>query len=607
MNVRGERILIFGDSLTAHSSATPAIWEVNAGSSRVSSVPGDLLGSLLMEQGAAAVRTDGRVSRSARNFWEREAAQPILSADAGWGPTKVVIMLGTNDVGMDPAKTRQGMMALRDVFKTAGAEVWAIGPFHSSKPPAGVAAVVAIMQDVFGVRFLDGRPFSELAQHSSDGLHYTAAGARTLALALADGLVSKAGPAKLFGTAAIGLLGALAAVGAGMLWMRRDRPLLDGAAPTGIEVVNGRRFMGSAHELARQGFTPIPCKGGYDEKGIARCWGKPIDAESEEIDEGEDGEGELAGPGLGASETSEEVIDHVAAHWTRLLKAKKTTAAELQDEIRESKAQFAKLAKRVPKAVTAPGYAEACRMLEHTWTEVRGRELALVKGAKKPDGNTPRPTACPPPMVLQYQDREPMSKADAAYDDAITWGDKDVPPKPAGFDARAAARAERKVKGKEEWAAYQARGLWGPAGPAEDAEDDAEEDKDWLAPDWMERLNARTARRHKPLIDALEAHPAVIVDAAGGRKLLLIKSAEMSNPEEGAVRVTVFDEDGPMMHVTKATLAPIATELSQDWRPQVITPADDDAVMAFTSTERFARGAAEVARMQRVNAGLEPY
>lgn len=446
MNVRGERILIFGDSLTAHSSATPAVWEVNAGSSRVSSVPGDLLGSLLMEQGAAAVRTDGRVSRSARNFWEREAAQPILSADVAWRPTQVVIMLGTNDVGMDPAKTRQGMIALRDVFKAAGADVWAIGPFHSSKPPAGVAAVVEIMRSVFGVRFIDGRPLSELAQHSSDGLHYTSAGARTLALALADGLISKPTPAKIFGTAALGLLGAIAAVGVGVLWMRRERPLLDGAAPTGIEVVNGRRFMGSANELVRQGFTPIPCKGGYDEKGIARCWGQPIDAASEEVDEGDDDD--------------------------------------------------AVMIKRIP--------------------------------------------------------------VDAKLD-----------------------------------------------GPAEDAEDEAEEDKDWLADDWMERLNARTARRHKPLIDALEAHPAVIVDAAGGRKLLLIRSAEMSNPERGAVRVTVFDEDGPMMHVTKAAIAPIATELSQDWRPQTITPADDEAVMAFTSTERFAAGAAAVARMQRVNAGLE--
>jgi len=93
MNARGERILIFGDSLTQHASGGNPVWDVNAGSNRSSSAPGDLLASLLLEQGAAAVRTNALVSRSAYNFWSREPAQQLIQDDLAWRPTKIIFVL----------------------------------------------------------------------------------------------------------------------------------------------------------------------------------------------------------------------------------------------------------------------------------------------------------------------------------------------------------------------------------------------------------------------------------------------------------------------------------------------------------------------------------
>jgi hypothetical protein len=59
MNVVGERIVIFGDSLSHHGADdAPEIWDVNAGSNRASSAPGDILASMLLEAGAQAVRID---------------------------------------------------------------------------------------------------------------------------------------------------------------------------------------------------------------------------------------------------------------------------------------------------------------------------------------------------------------------------------------------------------------------------------------------------------------------------------------------------------------------------------------------------------------------
>jgi len=412
MNARGERILIFGDSLTRHTSGE--VWNVNAGSMRSSSAPGDLLASLLAEQGAAAVRTNARVSRSAWNFWGREAAGDLIAADLAWKPTKVIVMLGTNDVGIDPRKVRDAFTAIRDAYRGAGAEVWAIGPFISNKPPAGVQIVVKTMASVFGMRFIDGRPLSELAQRAGDGLHYTAAGARTLSLILADTLVRKVSPTTVMKGLGWGLLGIGVALVAGYTVHRKGLYTLNG---DGAEAV------------------------GVDEDDV-------IDAEFTELG------------------------------------------------------------------------------------DVRG---LLAAG----------------PGELEGFLRAPSMKPEL-----------------------------------------------------EGAADDDDDDENFGKDDWFERIAAKSAARKAGMREALAKHDAVFI-THGTRKILLVKTPEMSNPEEGSIRVMSFDADGPIGHTTRKTLDKIADELTDDWHPDVIEPATMAEVDAFTGTEQFARGSEAVIAVQKANAGLK--
>mgnify|MGYP000997312859 CR=1 FL=1 len=230
MNVRGERIIVFGDSLSAHPGSAE-IWDVNAGSNRSSSAPGDLVASLLAEQGAQAVRVNARVSRSAWNFWGRENTAALLASDRAFAPTKVVVILGTNDVGLNAKLDSESFAKLRDAYKAMGAEVWAVGPFaNTALPPAGVEQVVATMHDVFGSRFIDGRPISVLIHPGGDGVHYPAASARALALAITDAVITKFSPSTIWMTLGLSAAGVVGAVLVGMVWKRRKQGLLGDAS-----------------------------------------------------------------------------------------------------------------------------------------------------------------------------------------------------------------------------------------------------------------------------------------------------------------------------------------------------------------------------------------
>jgi lysophospholipase L1-like esterase len=212
MNARGERILIFGDSLTQHASGQ-TVWDVNQGAQRAHSAPGDLLASLLHDQGAV-VRTNALVSRSAVNFWTREPAQSLIAADLAWRPTKIVFVLGTNDVGLAPGADEAAFARLRDAYKASKAELWAIGPFTNRQPAASVAPVQATMRKIFGSRFIDGRPISTMISPGSDGIHYTPQGARLLALNMADALLSTSPIKPWLGVA----IGAAVVIGAGLVY-----------------------------------------------------------------------------------------------------------------------------------------------------------------------------------------------------------------------------------------------------------------------------------------------------------------------------------------------------------------------------------------------------
>lgn len=289
MNIRGERILIFGDSLSHHGADNaPEVWNVDAGSNRASSAPGDLLASMLLERGAAAVRTDARVGRSAMNFYSRENAQQLLSDDVAWAPTKVVVMLGTNDIGRSLDGTRTAMTAIRDAFKGAGAEVWAIGPplfvGASEALNGGANAVIDIMKSVFGGRFVDARYPTEqagaLQNRAKDGVHFTAASARPMAETLTQTLSAKISPTVWWTIGAI----AAGAGGAYVAWRMvsarlRKRGTTASIGDIDINILrheNKWMKIGSMPKAA--GYKQIPCKSGLDKRGDGifrvRCWSK---------------------------------------------------------------------------------------------------------------------------------------------------------------------------------------------------------------------------------------------------------------------------------------------------------------------------------------------
>jgi hypothetical protein len=107
--------------------------------------------------------------------------------------------------------------------------------------------------------------------------------------------------------------------------------------------------------------------------------------------------------------------------------------------------------------------------------------------------------------------------------------------------------------------------------------------------------------RQKRLHQALLKHPAIVVTDSTGRKTLLLQSGEMSNPSEGAHRVTMFWTDGPSGHITRKSIMRLAQDLSRDLSPVKIEPATDAEVMAWMDTAEYHEGSKRVLEMQRRN------
>jgi len=230
MNVSGERVLLFGDSLSHHGSdGDPEIWDVDAGSDRLASAPGDLLASMIAEAGATAVRIDANVGRSAHNFWNTPHARfqqndpaSLIASDQQFAPTKVIVMLGTNDAdsgAIDPA----AMAQIRDSFPTA-TEILAIGPpiFADANLNAKVDQVYAMLNDVFGGNVIDARPLSSTDNRAGDGVHFQPQGASDFATQLAPQVLAvfpSTQRALLWIAIAVGILGA--GVAAYWFWSRR--------------------------------------------------------------------------------------------------------------------------------------------------------------------------------------------------------------------------------------------------------------------------------------------------------------------------------------------------------------------------------------------------
>lgn len=268
MNARGERVLIFGDSLThAGSDNGPEIATVTADMTTGSS-PGTILGALLAQQGAVAVQTDSRVGRSAVNFFGREDAASLFAADQAFAPTQVIVFLGTNDIGMDPISTANAMNQIKSTYESMGAKVWAIGPVNYVAPGDGLNeaadTVFNTMKSVFGTRMLDARPLTINVSRASDGVHFGPESAQQTALNLADGILSL-NPLNFWPTLLIGLgvMGA-AVVGLSMYRKKQGQPLF------GLNTVSDKEYWASmkARAIPISSTTPQPPKGGRKLRGV---------------------------------------------------------------------------------------------------------------------------------------------------------------------------------------------------------------------------------------------------------------------------------------------------------------------------------------------------
>ena len=198
MNIQGERILVFGDSISHHGAdGDPEIWDVNLPSNRPSSTPGDLLASMLLENGAQAVRIDANVSRSAINFWtggakyQFNSGAALIANDQGFAPTQLVVFLGTNDLGLDPNADAAAFTQIRNSFPNA--EAWAIGPpiFADATRNAQAQVVYNTLQNVFGAdHVIDSRPLTSTTGRTADGVHFQASSAPGVAANLLNALAA---------------------------------------------------------------------------------------------------------------------------------------------------------------------------------------------------------------------------------------------------------------------------------------------------------------------------------------------------------------------------------------------------------------------------------
>ena len=196
MDVKGQRILIVGDSLShVGADAAPNVVELPRGTKAAGAAPGFYLGAMLLDHGAEAVRINAKVGRSAASLLSNEGGAQLIAQDATWRPSKVIVMLGTNDTQRDLAKTEAAMLTIANAYRESGAEVWGVGPFvyvgRGAVLNAPADRVATLMQQIFGPTFIDARPLSITDARAGDGIHFTAASAPLQAQTIAQALLAK--------------------------------------------------------------------------------------------------------------------------------------------------------------------------------------------------------------------------------------------------------------------------------------------------------------------------------------------------------------------------------------------------------------------------------
>lgn len=120
----------------------------------------------------------------------------------------------------------------------------------------------------------------------------------------------------------------------------------------------------------------------------------------------------------------------------------------------------------------------------------------------------------------------------------------------------------------------------------------------------VERFRADKRARHGEVLRAIRSAPvAIVMTDRAGRETLAIVTREMSRPDEGPWRASIFWHDGPVGHVSRKTLGAIASELASDYAPVSVRVTNDAEVVAWTNTKEFADGARAVAETMAWNEG----
>ena len=318
-----------------------------------------------------------------------------------------------------------------------------------------------------------------------------------------------------------------------------------------VDIVDGKRHDGDTNALIRRGYREVPCTSGL--KNQARCWSK--------------GKGLMGGYFKTDRERSEEYLTDGRFKRIKAGRTRQGTAYEIYGG---------------PNGIYSVRDAD-------TLKEIGTAYLATDWGA---DGANNGPAD-----YLSVVRIDPAFKRQGIATTLYSAIERDtgrkLRPSPVAQSEDAKAFWAKRGLGRS-----RGKGLKGAAD--DDDEDDA---PDFGEDSWFDRLRAKLGAKRQGIRDAFKASPAIIVTQTDGRETLVIKTGEMQNPEDGPERVTFFWKDGPVGHATRKTTEELIEEVSG--YGSTARPATDAEVMAWTSTDEFAEGAARVAAVQRANAGLK--
>jgi hypothetical protein len=199
MNIQGTDFTILGDSHTAWESKDMAA----AGSGTINPM-GRLIGGYLMDHGASHVRILGWRGLSGYHYIKYDGGAAELASqltrEDNAGKSKVlIVILGTNDIGLAAGPVEAAYAQIKQVADAAGAETWMVGPpmFPATQMigdlngNAGAAQVVDIEKKIFAPRFIDSRPITkDIPAQDRAGIHFKLSGYTIWAAGILSAILS---------------------------------------------------------------------------------------------------------------------------------------------------------------------------------------------------------------------------------------------------------------------------------------------------------------------------------------------------------------------------------------------------------------------------------